>query len=227
MAANDQAPGHQRLQEVMSMARIEPFEEHALEYDAWFDAHPQAYESELQAVRSLLPVTGRIVEVGVGTGRFAAPLGITLGVEPSAEMRRRAAARAVETLPGTGESLPFDEKTMDAVVMVTVLCFLDDVETAFNEVYRVLKPSGCFVVGFVDRTSRIGRFYEHHRDASPFYRVATFYSVQEVELLLKKAGFRHLHVLQTLFHDLEETVTVEPATEGSGEGSFVVIRAEI
>ncbi len=208
------------------MAKTEPFDRHPEEYDAWFDLNPLAYESELRAIRSLLPVSGKIVEVGVGTGRFAAPLGIMLGVEPSAEMRRRAAARAVEALPGTAESLPFDDATLDAVVMVTVLCFLDDVETAFSEAHRVLKPSGCLIIGFVDRLSRIGRFYEQHRHANPFYRMATFYSAQELELHLKKAGFRRRQAVQTLFHDLEAITAVEPTTEGWGQGSFVVIRAE-
>ncbi|MCX6100813.1 MAG: hypothetical protein NTV92_05240, partial [Candidatus Bipolaricaulota bacterium] len=58
-----------------------PFETLADEYDAWFDAHPELFESELQALRAVLPERpGRWVEVGVGTGRFASRLAIGLGV---------------------------------------------------------------------------------------------------------------------------------------------------
>jgi len=207
------------------MARIAPFEKHAQEYEKWFEVNSYAYESELRAVRSLLPRTGRIVEVGVGSGRFAAPLGITLGVEPSAEMRRMALARGIEAMDGTAESLPFDDATLDALLMVTTVCFLDDVNAAFEEAHRVLKPAGSFVLGFVDRASHIGQLYERTKDANPFYSVATFYSFHEVIHHLKKAGFKSFHSVQTIFHDLEEITHAEPVTEGHGEGSFVVIKA--
>jgi hypothetical protein len=58
------------------MAKIEPFEEHAQQYEDWFERNRFAYESELRAVKTLLPEGGNGMEVGVGSGRFAAPLGI-------------------------------------------------------------------------------------------------------------------------------------------------------
>ena len=58
------------------MPRIAPFEAHQERYDSWFERHAAAYYSELLAVRALLPWEGRGLEVGVGTGRFAAPLGV-------------------------------------------------------------------------------------------------------------------------------------------------------
>ena len=63
--------------------RFESFEKNVDRYEAWFEHHRLAYESELEAIRMLLPQSGEGLEVGVGTGRFAAPLGIGVGVEPS------------------------------------------------------------------------------------------------------------------------------------------------
>ena len=63
------------------MAKVGPFEKHASRYEEWFEKNRSVYESELQAVKAQLPPYERGVEVGVGSGRFAAPLGIGIGVE--------------------------------------------------------------------------------------------------------------------------------------------------
>jgi len=55
-------------------------------------------------VRVLLPWQGLGLEIGVGTGRFAAPLGIKVGVDPSMAMLAYAAERGVLGRQGTIES---------------------------------------------------------------------------------------------------------------------------
>ena len=58
------------------MAKIQPFEKYTERYEDWFEKHKYAYLSELKAVSSLLPENREnCLEIGVGTGRFAAPLG--------------------------------------------------------------------------------------------------------------------------------------------------------
>ena len=52
---------------------------------------------------------GEGLEVGVGTGRFAAPLGIHIGLEPSPAMAKLARARGVEVHSGVGENLPYED----------------------------------------------------------------------------------------------------------------------
>jgi len=207
------------------MARIEPFEKHPLQYEQWFDRHKFAYESELQAIRKLLPRHGNGLEIGIGSGRFAAPLGIKLGLEPSSKMMGIAQARGIEVIGGVGESLPFRDAQFDFATMVTTICFLDDVEVAFNEAYRILKPGGCLIIGFIDKDSSIGQLYQQHKNENVFYRVATFYSVDEVVSHLKMAGFKVFNFAQTIFHNLAEIKGIEPVREGCGEGSFVVVRA--
>jgi len=207
------------------MARIEPFEKHPLQYEQWFDRHKFVYESELQAIRKLLPQHGNGLEIGIGSGRFAAPLGIKLGLEPSSKMMGIAQARGIEVIGGVGESLPFRDAQFDFATMVTTICFLDDVEVAFNEAYRILKPGGCLIIGFIDKDSSIGQLYQQHKNENVFYRVATFYSVDEVVSHLKKAGFKVFNFAQTIFHNLAEIKGIELVREGCGEGSFVVVRA--
>lgn len=203
------------------MTDVTPFEAGAAEYDAWFARHPDLYRAELAAVRSLLPTGGSGVEIGVGTGRFAAPLGIAAGVEPSPAMAAQARRRGIEVHEGVAESLPFADGSLDYAVMVTVVCFLDDVVRAFREVFRVLKPAGSLIVAFIDRESPMGRQYQMRKDQSRFYREATFYSAGEIEEFLREAGFCGFDYRQTLSAD---TTSAQNVIEGHGRGGFVVIR---
>jgi ubiquinone/menaquinone biosynthesis C-methylase UbiE len=207
------------------MAKIKPFEEYTIRYEDWFERNQLAYLSELQALRSQMPEAGEGVEIGVGSGRFAAPLGIKHGVEPSAKMREIAKQRGIDVIDGEAEKLPFDDSRFDYLLMVTTICFLDDVYESLKEAYRVIRPGGWIIIGFIDRNSPIGKQYLRHKNESVFYKIATFYSSDEVASFLEKAGFTDLHFSQTIFHGLTEIRDLEPVKEGCGEGSFVVVKA--
>ncbi|MFO8051830.1 MAG: class I SAM-dependent methyltransferase [Thermoplasmatota archaeon] len=207
------------------MARTWPFERHTNEYEEWFEKNRGAYLSEIDAVRSLMPKNGKGLEIGVGSGRFAKPLGIRTGIEPSERMAEIARERGIKVFEGTAEDLPFGDSTFDIVLMVTTICFVDDVDEAIAEAYRVLRPSGCLIVGFVDRKSPVGRSYMRHKDQSIFYKDAAFFSVEEVARSMERAGFSEPVYAQTIFRPLSEIEGPEPVRRGYGEGSFVVVRA--
>ena len=208
------------------MMKKGPFETHTDEYEGWFEENRFVYEAELRAVKELLPAEGESIEIGVGSGRFAFPLGIRLGIDPSLKMAEIAVKRGIEVHEGVAEDLPFDDGRFDFALMVTAICFLDDVKTALREVYRILKPGGAFVIGFVDRTSPVGKKYEKYKAGNKFYREASFYSTDEVVSLMTGAGFGSFVFTQTIFRDLKNIDNTEVVKEGYGEGSFIVIRGE-
>lgn len=208
------------------MPGVNAFDKNVDRYEQWFVDHPLAYVSELRALRELLPTSGSGIEIGVGTGRFAAPLEIKKGIEPSRSMAEVARKRGIEVVPGVAERLPFADGEFDHALMVTTVCFLDDMDMAFQEVRRVLRPGGSFVIGFVDRESPLGREYQDRKDESAFYQDATFYSAEDIISHLQKAGFGGFTFRQTLFRPLPEMEEVDPVKEGHGEGSFVVVRGE-
>jgi SAM-dependent methyltransferase len=202
------------------------FDKYAAEYDAWFDVNPWVYQSEVQAVKMLLPQEGKGVEIGTGTGRFSVPFGITIGVEPSETMAQIARSRGITVHDATAERLPFDDDIFDFVLMVTTICFLKDPLQAMREIRRILCPAGKIIIGMLDKDSPLGRSYESKKKSSKFYQYANFHPVGQVLEWLRISGFNHMHLFQTIFKKPDEITALEPVKEGHGEGLFVVISEE-
>jgi len=208
------------------MPRISAFQQHVEEYEAWFGEHLWVYQAELRAVKSLLPLQTRGLEIGLGSGRFAAPLDIRIGIEPSAQMGAIALERGVPVIQGIAEALPLKSGIFDFALMVTTICFVDNPQQSVREAYRVLRNGGHLVIGLVDRDSPIGQVYLEHKEESVFYREATFFNVREVLNMLKESGFGEFEFRQTIFGRLDEVKASEPVKLGYGDGSFVVVRGK-
>jgi SAM-dependent methyltransferase len=207
------------------MSRTEPFDQYPDEYEAWFEKHHWVYLSELEAVSHFIPKKGRGIEIGMGTGRFALPLGITTGVEPSAAMREIADRQGLMVYKGRAEYLPLADRSYDFALMVTTVCFLDNVIKSFRDINRILKPGGRFVVGLVDENSPLGVEYQKIKHSSKFYRIATFYSTEQIVAYLLETGFGDIEVVQTVFGELDLIQNVQTFRPGYGEGGFVAIKA--
>ncbi|RRS31710.1 MAG: methyltransferase type 11 [Epsilonproteobacteria bacterium (ex Lamellibrachia satsuma)] len=206
------------------MPRTVAFEKFSQAYEAWFEKHSMLYNAEIEAIKKLLPPFKNGIEIGVGSGRFAVPLGIRTGVEPSSKMAKIARSKGINVIEGIAEDLPVANETFDFALMVTTICFVDDPLLSLQNIYRILKPDSYVIIGFVDRGSVLGQHYEKNRLNSRFYGEARFYDVNEVIGLLKKAGFSEIVCTQTLFgKDLEHMDTA--VKNGYGEGAFVALRA--
>jgi len=102
-------------------------------------------------VANLAGLTGRILEVGAGTGTNFAhyPAGVTevIALEPErrlAEVAREAAAAApVPVIVSTATIEEFGaEQSFDAVVCSLVLCSVDHPDEVVRQLYSMLKPGG-------------------------------------------------------------------------------------
>ncbi len=192
-------------------------------YDRWFDRNKFAYLSELEAVRKVLPKKGKGLEIGVGTGRFAAPLGIKFGIDPSGNMLKIAKRRNINARFGTGESLPFKKASFDYIAIIVSICFVKDPRKVLKEIRRVLKKNGKVIIGIIDRDSFLGKFYRKRKNI--FYKQAYFFNVKEINGLLKASGFGRVSYYQTMFKSPDEMDSVEKPLKSFGKGAFVVIGA--
>lgn len=199
------------------------FDQYTTEYDQWFEKHSAVYQSEILAIQQAMPQNKKAIEIGVGTGRFVEPLKIKYGVEPSENMAKAAEKRGITVFRAFAENLPIDNSSFDFALMVTTVCFLSDIPTAFSEVHRILKPQGEIILAIIDKNSELGRQYEKEKSTNKFYRDAHFHSTEELTKLLRQSGFQNFQYWQTLTSAKE--TEIEQPREGYGKGSFVVIKA--
>jgi ubiquinone/menaquinone biosynthesis C-methylase UbiE len=114
---------------------------------------------------SLAGASGRVLEIGAGTGAnlplYGAGVESLTLTEPEPPMLKRLEKRALEEAPqakvlrAPAEDLPFPDDSFDTAVSTLVLCGVDDQPRALRELRRVLKPGGKLI------------FIEHVRSDDP------------------------------------------------------------
>ena len=197
------------------------FDRLAMRYDGWYEGNRSIYEDELAAVRAL-ELRGRGSEFGVGTGRFAIPLGVQFGLDPSEGVLRIAVRRGLEVARGFAEVAPLRDSSLDYVLLVVTLCFVDDPLTVLREASRTVRRGGSVAVCIIPRDSRWGLYYSS-KD-SPFYSQARFYSIGDLEEMFSRAGLEVEGYLSTLFFDPSEEPRKEEPKPGPN-GGFVCVKA--
>ncbi len=168
------------------------FSLYAEDYDRWFDK-PEGrvlFELEVKAIRLLMKdMFPPFLEIGVGSGRFAAALGIRSGVEPAEALLEMAKKKGIKAEKAFGEKLPFPDGIFGGVFILFTLCFVEEPKKVIDEAKRVLKNGGGLIIGIINRESRWGELYQTKKaEGHPIYRHARFYSVSEVVALIKDSG---------------------------------------
>ena len=192
------------------------------DYEEWFEKHPEIYKAEIETIKALLP-KGEGFEVGVGSGRFAEPLGIKYGIEPSKNMAQIARKRGIEVLETTAEEMDFEEE-FDYILMVTTICFVKNPLKTIQNCYKALKKGGYLLIAFIDLDSPLGKMYEKNKHKSKFYAPATFFTKKDIINLMKKCGFKSFECKENLYGDNLDNLKFE-INDCSG-GAFKVVRGK-
>lgn len=127
----------------------------------WVEApHPFITHDRLREV--LRPQPGeRLLELGVGTGYYSCQLAEWVAPAGTLELfdlqqefldhtMRTAAERGLTNLVptrGDATNLPYEDNSIDGVILTAVLGEIPDRQAALREIRRVLKPGGRLVVG--------------------------------------------------------------------------------
>ncbi len=109
--------------------------------------------------RLLVGLSGRVIEIGAGSGanfpHYPSTVSEVIAVEPERYLRERAQQAAavapvsVSVVDGGADRLPGEAQSFDSGVCALVLCTVPDQQSALAELHRVIRPGGEL------------RFYEH------------------------------------------------------------------
>ncbi|MGW8248242.1 MAG: class I SAM-dependent methyltransferase, partial [Acidiferrobacterales bacterium] len=142
----------------------------AAEYNAWYHTRRGAWiaNAEFNLMMSMMqpPAGSSLLDVGCGTGHFSrrfaqAGLQVT-GMDPDNNALAFAKHQSVDIdyCEGEAQHLPFRDASFDYCSAVTSLCFIDDVNTALREMWRVSRKG--VVLGLLNRRSLLYREREQH-----------------------------------------------------------------
>ncbi|WP_258084234.1 class I SAM-dependent methyltransferase [Thermococcus thermotolerans] len=165
--------------------------------------------------RALSLAEGKVLEIGVGTGKNlpyypqnveVTAIDFSRGMLEKAEKRRRELGlKNVRLLHMDVQNLEFEEDTFDTVVSTFVFCTVPDPIKGLKEAYRVLKPGGKAI------------FLEHMKSRSkllnlPLYMMEPFMKtmlgtsmIRETQDNIKKAGFK-VERVENLFFDIVKLI---------------------
>jgi demethylmenaquinone methyltransferase/2-methoxy-6-polyprenyl-1,4-benzoquinol methylase len=152
----------------------------------------------LDMLRSLLnlPLDGRLLDVGGGTGRVSALLGDnvkqTILVDLSRGMLRQAKSKnCLQPAIARAERLPFPSGSLDRILMVDAFHHIADQQGTVRELVRVLKLGGRMVLE------------EPNIETWPVKLIAL-----GEKLLFMQSRFVHPNVIRRMFEDQGTRVTI-------------------
>jgi ubiquinone/menaquinone biosynthesis C-methylase UbiE len=186
---------------------------------------PDPVHRELRR-KALAGLSGRVIEVGSGDGRsfehYPSTVERVLAVEPDPTARASAAERAaaaqveIEIVDGDAGSLPAEDDSFDAAVVMGVLCSVPDPAVALRELRRVLVSGGEL------------RFWEHVRSRNPAFSAlqracdALFWTralggcetTRDTEAAIRAAGFEIVELDRGFHASSVAAITASPYIVG-------------
>lgn len=116
----------------------------------------------------------RVLNVGAGAGSYEPTDREVIAVEPSPVMIAQRPPDAAPAIQGTAESLPFEDKSVDATMGVFTMQHWDDIDRGLTEVLRVTRERVVFLTLDLDVTAEmwlcndyLPDIVEHDRKAFP------------------------------------------------------------
>ena len=137
----------------MPKGLLQDYSRQAQTYDQTRSASPPVVAALREAIDSA--PGRRLADIGGGTGNYAQALA-ELGWDPlvidrQPEMLSRAAAKGLQTLSASAESVPLNDASFDAALMVSMLHHVGDPAAALAEAGRILVPGGVLAIKMFTR----------------------------------------------------------------------------
>ena len=151
--------------------------------------------------RVVSSATGRVLEVGIGSGLnlpfYGNAVAEIIGIEPLPKLvdMANAAARKsqipLRLIEGTAEAIPIDDRSIDAVVTTWTMCSIPEIQSALLEMRRILRPGGRLLFVGHGRAPEPGvRWWQDHLTPAWKHLYGGCHLNRAIEELIENAAFR-------------------------------------
>ncbi len=110
-----------------------------------------------------------------------------IGIDISQKMIEKAKGKNITNakfLIRSSEKLSFANESIENVFAITSIEFLENQEKGIEEIYRVLKPKGYFLIGCLNINSYIGKT----KNENEIFKNANFFNAKSLTKILIKFG---------------------------------------
>jgi ubiquinone/menaquinone biosynthesis C-methylase UbiE len=151
------------------------------QFDQYMRKYTMLYQNLAEKVKEFVHLVDHplIIDLGVGPGLLSnelkrrIPHSSIIGIDPSKQMINLAKKNTdIELRVGSAEKIPVQSNYADIVVTRYTLTYWDDIDQGFQEVFRVLKPGGMFIIEALNKD---------------FSRLRLL--LIKIHMLLKKSGY--------------------------------------
>jgi malonyl-CoA O-methyltransferase len=187
------------------------FSSHAGDYDLYACVQKRVVDLLCSKVSGFEVKSGRILDVGTGTGALASAIASQGSEQPLVimDIAHGMTYEAAQRMPGAfacdGDArfLPFGDHSFAKVVSSSVYQWVNCLSTAFTEVARILKPGGLFAMAlFGEKTLHELRSSHRHavteNNKTRSSHVQSFPDLNEVSAAIELAGLSCLDFCSTM-----------------------------
>ena len=175
------------------------------EYDDYYltDFGKQVDRIEKKMISGLLEdiPRGEMIDLGCGTGHwteFFVDEGFKVkGVDTSEAMLNIVRNKKInaEFLQADSQDLPFEDESQYLVSSIAMLEFVENRQKAIDEIYRVLKKGGRFILGGLNAASVPGR----NKENDEVFKHARFWEKEEIDSMF--SNFEILKMEEGVYMD--------------------------
>lgn len=167
---------------------------------------------------ALSGLSGKVLEVGIGTGRNLEyyPFHISvIGIDYSERMLEKARKKAADMKNITlllmdAEHLEFPDNSFDYIITTFVLCSVPDPVKALKEMRRVLKPSGELIaIEYVRSSNHLISWFEDLISPVTCSLIGDTMNRKTIEII-KEAGFTLIEVESLIFESFFRQIRAKP-----------------
>lgn len=166
----------------------------------------------------IIKQANKILDIGCGKGLFLDVLKKngkeTYGLEPDLNAVEILKKKGHHATQGNISASPYESNYFDLITMFQVFEHIEDPSTLINEVYRILKPGGYFIIETPNIESDLASNKNLWRSLE-FPRHLILHSPKSISNLLKNANFSPNIFIRVSPTDIRETYFLRKKTESA------------